>query len=289
MKLTLAPIKRDARTNSVWVSAIEQLRSGIQTERITRRYLDRDVAVTGEAVLDSPAMLKSPVAGTVDALAIKDIGPDPVAVRKAQPILTIRPAGLQGPAQTIEVSAPANAWATVNVKPGAAVQQGGAVLFYTSLDIIPVVADIPLDLISLAKVGTAADMTCDCDPGTVWHGAVTNVLGTYSDLARAVKVKLEFPNGSWAIRSQNPVHLILHHRGLPVLAIPEDAVIWAGNRWICYVPDSESSFVARPITVGAHSPGYYELRSGLKNGDLVVSKAAFLIDAESRLRSQVTP
>jgi membrane fusion protein, copper/silver efflux system len=167
------------------------------------------------------------------------------------------------------------------------VPEGFVLAFYSPVEILPVTADIPLDSIDLVKTGSSAEMTSDSDPGKTWTGTVTNVLGIYNDQTRAAKVKLEFPNTSLNMRSNMPVHLRIHHAGAPVLAVPEDAVLWSGNRWICYVPESDDRFIAWPLQLGAHSAGFYEVRGGLKLGDAVVAKAAFLVDSESRLRSQI--
>ncbi len=289
MKLERVSQARNVITASAMSEA--QARAGIRIEPVLRRYLPRDITVSGSAILNSPSMVPSPISGTVETLLLNGAGPDPVAVRKGQPLLTLRPAkGGPGDHQATEIKAVSNSWVTVSVRAGSTVQQGGALYFYTDLELIPVVANIPLALTSLIRPGTAAEMTCDCEPGTVWHGNVTDTIGSYNDLSRSVKVKLQFRNTSSSIQSNAPVHVVIHHRGSPVLSIPEDAVIWSGHRWICYVPKAGSaSFAARTISVGMHTPGYFEVRSGLREGELVVSKAAFLVDAESHLKSEVIP
>src|SRR4030065_571235 len=46
-----------------------------------------------------------------------------------------------------------------------------------------------------------------------------------------------------------------------------------------------NTFEPRMVKVGHKSNGYYELLSGLKEGETVVTSAGFLIDSESQLKS----
>jgi len=68
------------------------------------------------------------------------------------------------------------------------------------------------------------------------------------------------------------------------LTIPTAAVVPTGNKFIVFVDHGGGQLEPRQIEVGIHSGDYYEVLSGLKEGDRVVSSANFLIDAESRIQ-----
>jgi Cu(I)/Ag(I) efflux system membrane fusion protein len=68
------------------------------------------------------------------------------------------------------------------------------------------------------------------------------------------------------------------------LTIPTGAVVPTGNKFIVFVDHGGGKLEPRQIEVGIHSGDYYEVVSGLKEGDRVVSSANFLIDAESRIQ-----
>jgi len=68
------------------------------------------------------------------------------------------------------------------------------------------------------------------------------------------------------------------------LTIPTAAVVPTGNKFIVFVDHGGGQLEPRQIEVGIHSGDYYEVVSGLKEGDKVVSSANFLIDAESRIQ-----
>ena len=68
------------------------------------------------------------------------------------------------------------------------------------------------------------------------------------------------------------------------LTISTAAVVPTGDKYIVFVDHGGGKLEPRQIEVGSHTGDYYEVLSGLKEGDRVVSGANFLIDAESRIQ-----
>jgi hypothetical protein len=70
-----------------------------------------------------------------------------------------------------------------------------------------------------------------------------------------------------------------------VLAVPRSAVIFTGRDAVVFVVNAEMAGVydLKPIQVGAPAESFYPVLSGLKEGDQVVTRGAFLLDAENRL------
>ena len=68
------------------------------------------------------------------------------------------------------------------------------------------------------------------------------------------------------------------------LTITTGAVVPTGSKYIVFVDHGGGKLEPRSIEVGVHSGDYYEVVSGLNEGDRVVSSANFLIDAESRIQ-----
>ena len=69
-----------------------------------------------------------------------------------------------------------------------------------------------------------------------------------------------------------------------LLAVPRSAVIDTGKRKIVYVQSGEGIFDMKQIQTGPMASGdWYPVISGLSEGDRVVTRGAFLIDAEDRL------
>jgi Cu(I)/Ag(I) efflux system membrane fusion protein len=71
------------------------------------------------------------------------------------------------------------------------------------------------------------------------------------------------------------------------LAVPEAAVIDTGTRQLVFVQTAPGQFDPRSIEIGHQAEGYFEVRSGLKEGEMVSTAANFLIDSESKLKAAV--
>ncbi len=73
-----------------------------------------------------------------------------------------------------------------------------------------------------------------------------------------------------------------------VLVIPDEAVIRSGTRILAIVALDAGRFEPRELTLGLDSgDGWLEVRSGLQEGERVVTSGQFLIDSESRLQEAV--
>lgn len=68
-----------------------------------------------------------------------------------------------------------------------------------------------------------------------------------------------------------------------VLAVPEMAVVDTGTRKVVYRESAPGVFDMVEVQVGQRAGEFYPLVSGLKEGDQVATRGAFLVDAENRL------
>ena len=68
------------------------------------------------------------------------------------------------------------------------------------------------------------------------------------------------------------------------LAVPKSAVLQTGLRNIVMVAKGNGIFEPREVILGNQSDSEYQIISGLRAGEVVVSSANFLIDSESQIR-----
>ena len=71
------------------------------------------------------------------------------------------------------------------------------------------------------------------------------------------------------------------------VTIPESAVIDTGTRQVVFVDKGDGRFEPREVKVGAKGDNYYQITSGVKAGEKVVTSANFLIDSESSFRAAI--
>ena len=81
------------------------------------------------------------------------------------------------------------------------------------------------------------------------------------------------------------VQLAEVHQARAVLTIPEEALIATGSSNRVLIADGEGHFRPVEAIVGRTQNGLVEIKSGLKEGQKVVTSGQFLIDSEASLRS----
>ncbi len=111
---------------------------------------------------------------------------------------------------------------------------------------------------------------------------------TIDETTRTLKVRFELDNKTARIR---PGAFATVEMGVDLgssLAIPESAVIHAGDRSIVFVVKG-SEIEPRAVDLGPIAEGYYRVLRGVEDGEAVAVGAQFLIDSESRLRATSGP
>lgn len=101
-----------------------------------------------------------------------------------------------------------------------------------------------------------------------------------------MRVRIELPNRDLLLKPDMYAEAEIDTGGgMPVLAVPDSAVIDSGDRQIVLVDKGEGRFEPRAVRLGRRGAGYVEVRERLAEGENVVTAANFLIDAESNLKS----
>ncbi len=138
------------------------------------------------------------------------------------------------------------------------------------------------------RLGQEAEMTLPSFPGEVFKGKVSFIYPYLEQKTRTLKVRLEFHNPGLKLKPNMYADVVLKPIiSRSALAVPDEAVIHSGERNIIIVSKGNGKFAPREVTLGAEGEGYYEVLSGLREGDMVVTSAQFLIDSESRLKEAI--
>ena len=137
------------------------------------------------------------------------------------------------------------------------------------------------------SLGQSAVLTTEALPNAALRGRLTFISPTVKPDTRTITVRMEFPNPGVKLKPGMFVNVELH-RGLGRrLTVPVDAVLDSGAHQRVFVDRGKGVFEPRTVTVGARSGDYAVILSGLRAGELVVTRANFLIDSESNLRESV--
>lgn len=171
---------------------------------------------------------------------------------------------------------------------GMRVMPGEMLYQVTNLDSVWVIADVFEQDIGLVQTGMRATVRVNAYPGKVFAGAITYVYPTLKAETRTVPVRVELDNPGGLLKPGMfaQVELPAAAKGA-VLTVPTSALIDSGTRQIVLVQLKEGRFEPREVKVGARGEDHIEILDGVRDGEMVVVAANFLIDAESNLKAAI--
>ncbi|MBI2813034.1 MAG: efflux RND transporter periplasmic adaptor subunit [Opitutae bacterium] len=120
-------------------------------------------------------------------------------------------------------------------------------------------------------------------------GAVRLLLPQVEEQTRAATARLVLPNPDRYLRPGmfTDVRFTAQLAESAVL-VPDMAVLRSGERNTVFIAKDGGSFEPRAVQLGARSEGnFYEVLSGLSEGDRVVTSGQFMLDSESQLREAI--
>ena len=192
------------------------------------------------------------------------------------------------PRRSITIAAPING--TVMEKPAVAGMHfaAGDTLFKTTdLSTVWVLAQVSQRDLAGLHPGQVAKITFRDDPGSSFDGRISFIYPEINAETRTAQVRIAVanPDGLLRIGQYADVTIEPPVSDRPVQAIPEAAVVDDGTRQIAFVSLPGGVFEPRKLVLGARAGGYVEVRSGLSEGEHIVTSGNFLIDAESNLQT----
>ena len=118
-----------------------------------------------------------------------------------------------------------------------------------------------------------------------FSGKVSFVSPSLDRETRTLKIRLEIPNPDSLLKLEMYADARLNYPMGEKLVAPEAAIMRTGERSYAFRDSGDGKLVPVEVKVGVRSDSYYEVRSGLNEGDRVVTSANFLVDSESSMRA----
>lgn len=137
----------------------------------------------------------------------------------------------------------------------------------------------------LVKVGDKVDIEVPAVAGKRLEGTVRSIDSVLDPMTRTVRIRAVLDNAEGLLKPEMYVNATLQINLGEVLAVPEQAIFSTGEKNIVFVTKPGSVFEPRDVIIGAKSSGFSEIKSGVTEGELVVTSGNFLIDSESRLKA----
>ncbi|MEX0806908.1 MAG: efflux RND transporter periplasmic adaptor subunit [Candidatus Binatia bacterium] len=143
--------------------------------------------------------------------------------------------------------------------------------------------DIYENEIPFVRPGQTASVSLSYDPSGTIKGKVSFIYPYVDEKTRTAKARLDVPNPGFKLKPDMYVNAEIKIDGGRHLAVPEEAVLNSGIRKMVFIDKGNGHFEPREVKLGAKMDGFYQIISGLDEGQKIVASSAFLLDSESRL------
>jgi Cu(I)/Ag(I) efflux system membrane fusion protein/cobalt-zinc-cadmium efflux system membrane fusion protein len=172
---------------------------------------------------------------------------------------------------------------------GAYIRPGEHLYRIADLSSVWIYADLFERDIPWVKEGAAAVVSLSFLPDRVFQGTVAHLFPFLDADTRSLRARLTFDNADGQLKPAMYADVVIDAAAVPdVIVAPVQAILHTGTRRVAIVHLGAGKFQPRQVEVGVEADGWYEIRSGLRVGDEIVTSAQFLIDSESNLKTAVS-
>ncbi|HEY9784402.1 MAG TPA: efflux RND transporter periplasmic adaptor subunit, partial [Candidatus Obscuribacterales bacterium] len=156
---------------------------------------------------------------------------------------------------------------------------------YTIADLstVWVNVDIYENEIPFVRPGQTASVALSYDPSGAFSGKVAFIYPYVDEKTRTAKARLDVPNPGFKLKPDMYVNAEIKIDGGRHLAVPDEAVLDSGLKKLVFIDKGNGHFEPKEVKVGTKLDGFYQIISGLNEGQKIAATSAFLLDSESRL------
>jgi Cu(I)/Ag(I) efflux system membrane fusion protein len=312
-------------SGDIIVDSVRRQRIGVRTAVVERRSLERDIRAVGEVVWDEGRVVDvtARVEGFVEEMVVDSVGV--AVVRSRPLLRLYSPELLAGQTELLAAQTGSTVAASVRrrlalwgmslaeidavVKAGKArdrvaivspisgvvvdkaVNDGSHVaagdLLYRLVDPtqVWVLAEVFEQDLQYLVVGQNVKLSLPHQPGLSLVGEVAHIHPSLTPGSGTGRVRVVLDNTEGLLRPGLFANVDFQVSLGEQLVVPADAVIYTGPRRLVFVDKGEGRLGPVEVQIGARNGEWVVIKAGLSQGDIVVSSGAFLLAAESRIRS----
>jgi RND family efflux transporter MFP subunit len=194
------------------------------------------------------------------------------------------------PKKTLRLNAPRDGIVVEKmVTEGQMVEAGMKLYRLADLATVWVQAQIYEQDLPFIGLGQEATVSLASQPDPKFRGRVTYIYPTVDEKTRTARVRMEFHNPGYFLKPGMYATVEMSSELSPsAVLVPDMAVLRSGEKNTVFVALGEGRFEPRTVTLGPGGEGsLYEVLSGLKEGERVVTSGQFMLDSESQLREAI--
>jgi len=194
------------------------------------------------------------------------------------------------PRKTLRILAPQDGFVVEKlVVEGQMVEPGMKIYRLADLGLVWVQAQIYEQDLVYIKLGQEATVTLSYLPDREFRGRVTYIYPNLDEKTRTARVRMEFHNPGYFLKPGMFATVQVTSELEPsALLIPNMAILRSGKKNTVFVALEGGKFAPRTVTLGPPAENnMYQVLSGLREGERIVTSGQFLLDSESQLREAI--
>lgn len=175
-----------------------------------------------------------------------------------------------------------------NVNPGMEVNPALQTPLFVVSDIrlLWLMIDLPEHLLGRIAPGQTVQIDVDAYPDRSFKGVIRQVAPVVDSNSRRITVRADVANPDRALRPEMFVRAsVLEERGLPVVKLPNSALITEGLYTFAFVEQAPGEFVRRRLQLGLRGGEFSYVSAGLADGERVVVSGALLLNSQAATSS----
>ena len=194
------------------------------------------------------------------------------------------------PSKTLRILAPIDGFVVEKmVVQGQMVDPGMKMYRLADLGLVWVQAQIYEQDLAYLKLGQEATVALSYLADREFRGRVTYIYPNVDEKTRTARVRMEFHNPGYFLKPGMFATVQVACELEPsVLLVPDMAILRSGEKNTVFVALEGGKFEPRTITLGPQAENdMYQVLSGLKESERVVTSGQFMLDSESQLREAI--
>lgn len=172
------------------------------------------------------------------------------------------------------------------LKTGQKVSVSSVITKIGDIDNLQITAKVPEKYVSELKIGLKAEITLEAYPDVVFTATVSRISPVVDSATRTKEIILNFDKKDSRINAGMLAKIKLYTTEYPdSIIIQQDALVNNNDNYYLYVVNEDGETVTkRQVTLGKNVDGYYQILSGIEEGETVVVKGTLTLAEGSKIK-----
>ena len=178
---------------------------------------------------------------------------------------------------------------TIDLKEGESTMEGSTVMRLADLSTVWAEAQVYSTQLSQIDRSGIAEVQVPDIPGKKINGKIEFVNPEINPDTRINLIRINIPNPGNQLKPGMPAYVILKNRQHNMLSLPIDAVIRDGKGATVWIQIGKNMYKNQMVETGMETGDHIEIKSGIKAGDVVVTRGAYLLNSEYIFKNGANP